>query len=307
MVRKSNPSSKTLIAAFVAAAFGVSAGAALAQTTTSDNARDVAAADSPAARDVTLTNQHSAQTLRYTRARNLRICNLTGHRQSVAARINSEETRSPEDFKTIGTQGAAPPPTPVPLQVSYGTKQEQIQPGNCFEFRASSVRLSPGRTLPPSGELYVSILPVSARGFVDGRTVAAASHNYETASGTYAGTSGAGATSWDTTARDRTGRERAANNASSHETVQQLTEQLKRDDQQEREANAELRRARAKLAQTTRDLKQAQAEERHVASAERKTAQAEHEEQQSAGASRHNDEQSQQNAEQSQQNEGTPR
>jgi hypothetical protein len=175
MVRKANTSSKTLVATFVAATFGVSAGAALAQTTTSPNSHDEAAANSSYARNVTLTNQQNEQTLRYSRAHNLRICNLSGQSQSLTARTNAAEQRSPQDFRNPATRaGATVPANPVPLQVSFGGLNHQIQPGSCYDFRASRVHLSTGSRLPIGSALFVSILPAS-NGFVNGRTEAASS------------------------------------------------------------------------------------------------------------------------------------
>lgn len=250
MMRKPSSSSKTLIAGFVAAALSVSAGAALAQTTTSHTSRDVAAADSPAARHVVLTNQQSEQALRYSSARNLRICNLSGRSESLAARTDAAEQRSPQDFANPATRvGATAPTTPVALLVRYGSNNDQIQPGNCYDFRARDVRLSPAQRLPAGSSLIVAIAPMSGNGFVNGRTVA-----------------------YSSTTSDR-------------ESVQELKEQLKQDDEQERQANAELSRARAKLAQTTRDLRQAEAKEQHVASTERQTEQAARREQQNADQS----------------------
>lgn len=270
MVRKPNLSSKTLIAAFVAAAFGLPAGAALAQTTTSHDSRDVAAANSPAARHVTLTDRQSEQTLHYSSSRTLRICNLSGRSESLTARVNAAEQRAPEDFVNPATRaGATSAPTPVALQVSYGSNTDQIQPGNCYDFRARDVRLSPAQRLPAGSGLVVAIAPISGNGFVNGRTTAAASYGYE------------------------------SGNASSKESVKQLKEQLKQDDEQERQANAELSSAREKLAQTTRDLKQAQSKERHVASTERQTAS-------KARRGQQNAEQSERNDQQSQPNGGTP-
>ena len=248
MVRKLNSSSRTAIAAFVAAAFGVTAGAAFAQTTTSHNSRDEAAANNPAAREITLTNRQNEHTLQYSRARNLRVCNLTGQSPSLSSRVNAAETRAPEDLVDPATRAAPPPPAPIPLALSYQGQNERVQPGNCFDFRASTVRLSLGRSLPAGGELDVSILPLSANGFVNGRTVALSSQD----------------------------------SGSARQSVTELKEELKRDDEEERQANAELSRARAHLAQTTRDLKQAEAQERHVASVERHTAQAARDEQQNA-------------------------
>lgn len=274
MVRKPSTCSKTLIAAFVATAFGASAGAALAQTTTSHDSRDVAAANSPTARHVTLTDQQSSQTLQYSRARNLRICNLTGRSPSLSSRVNAAESRAPMDRVNPTTRAASAPPAPVPLELSYRGMNEQLEPGNCYDFRASTVRLSPASTLPAGGELYVSILPVSANsGFVNGRTFTASTEDYR---------------STETWTHDRTAR-----NGSDKESVRQLKQQLKQDDEQERQANAELSHARAKLAQTTRDLQQAESKERHVATAERRTEQAE----------RH----AQQNTDNARQNDGTPR
>lgn len=266
MLSKSNPiaNSKTLVAASVAAAFGLSAGAVLAQTSTPPTARDVAAANSITARHVTLTNQQSEQTLRYSSARNLRICNLSGRSESAVAQENAADQRAPEDFRTPALRaGAAGPATPVPLQLSYAGNSEQIQPGNCYDFRARDVRLSPARTLPAGSALTVAISPMSANGFVNGRTVAYSSTTHES-------------DHWRHDGYDK-------------ESVEDLKAQLKRDDEQERQADAELMRARDRLARTTRDLKKAESQERHVASTERQTQRAEQHAQQQTDQSRQND------------------
>lgn len=268
MLHKPNTSAKSLIAASVAAAFGLSAGAAFAQTTTPHTSHDEALANSTTARQVTLTDRQNAQTLQYSRARNLRICNLSGQGQSAAAAVHAEQQRAPDTRPNLAISAPASAPNPVALQVSYAGMSEQIQPGNCYDFRARSVRLSPATALPAGTALSVSIARVSPRGFVNGRTEA------------YSGSS-----------RD------------TRRSVKELKEQLKRDDEQEQQANAELSQARDKLAQTSRQLKQAQSQERHVASAEHRTTDAAHQEQQNVQRKQQNVPENQQN----QQNEGTPR
>lgn len=267
MVRKPNPSSRTLIAAFVAAAFGVTGGAALAQTTTSAGSTAEAVANSPSASHVTLTDQQNEQSLHYSQARNLRICNLSGRTRSAAARLNSDAQTAPEERSNLATAAPVTSPTPVALQVSNANMNEQIQPGSCYDFRARTVRLSTAQRLPAGRALTVSIMPVSATAFVNGRTTAASSEDYSE-------------------------RGFSGKNADTRQSVKQLKEQLKQDDEQERQANAELSQARTKLAQTTRDLKRAEADERHVASAEHRTTTEEH--------------RAQQNARQAQPDEGTP-
>jgi Skp family chaperone for outer membrane proteins len=259
MQRKPNSSSQTLVSAFVAAALGLSAGAALAQTTTAHSSRDEAAANGSTARHLTLTNRRSEQTLRYSRAHDLRICNLSGQAPSAAQAANAEQQADPGRRTNLATNVEANP-TPVPLQVSYAGSNEQIQPGNCYDLRARDVRLSPAATLPAGSALTVSVAPVSGSGFVNGRTEAAT-----------AGSHG-----------------RLAGDRASKESVRQLTEEVKQEDREMRNANAELSRARTKLAQTTRELKDAQSKERHVASAERRTTHAERQEQQNAQPAQQN-------------------
>ena len=274
-MHKPNSSSKFLIPAFVAAAFGLTAGAAFAQTSKPYNAPVGPAVPVPTtSRSTTLTSLHSTRTFQYPSARDLSVCNLSGHTPSGTAAMNSAEQRSPEtrpDLAVVGPGGSA---TPVTLQVSYNGRSEQIQPGNCYEFRARNVRLSPAQQLPAGAALQVSVGQVSGTDFVNGKTIAASSQSSDLS--------------------------RTGSNAGSNESVEQLSAQLKHDDEQMRQANAELSQARAKLAQTTRKLKQAEAKERRVASAERHTANAERQEQQNAQHDR-------QNAQSEQQSSGTPR
>ncbi len=256
-MRRPNSSSKTtLVAASVAASLGLCAGAAFAQTTTSANASDEAAADSTTARHVTLTRQQNERMLHYAAARNLRICNLSGQAPSAAESINAAEQRAPQTRSNIAIEAPKTQPSPVALQVSYAGMSHQIQPGNCYEFQARNVRLGTAPRLPTEGVLDVSIAQMSGNGFVNGRTVAASS-----------GSSAGG---------------RLASDRDTKQSVKDLKEQLKQDDEQEQQANAELSQAREKLAQTTRDLKQAESKEHHVASAERHTSEAERQEQQRA-------------------------
>ena len=247
MMSKPNSSSKILIAASVAAALGISAGAAFAQTATSHNSIDEAVPDSTSARHVALTRQQNEQTLHYSAARNLRICNLSGRAPSATESINAAERRAPETRSNLAIEAPKTEPRPVDLRVHFAGMSEQIQPGNCYEFQARNVRLSTTERLPPESVLDVSVAQMSGDRFVKGRT--------ETAS---------------------------ASDRDTKQSVDQLKEQLKQDDEQERQANAELSQARDKLAQTTRDLQQAQSQESHVTSAERQTTQAERHEQQRA-------------------------
>jgi len=258
MVRKPNPSSKTLVATFVAAAFGLTAGAAFAQTTTSHNASDEAAANSGSARHVTLSRNQSEQTLQYSRARDLRICNLTGQPTSAAESVNAAEDRAPQTRSNLAAEAPKVAPNPVALEVSYEGKSEQVQPGNCYEFQAQNVHLSSVETLPPDSVLNVSIAQMSGNDFVNGRTEAAASEH------------------------EGSSEHERSNQVASKKSIEELKEQLKQEDEQEQQANAELSAARAKLAQTTRDLKEAQSREEHVASTERHTAKTAREAQQRA-------------------------
>ena len=170
-MRTPNSYSKTLIAASVAAAFGVSAGATFAQTTTSHNAADEAAADSVAARHVSLN---------YPAARNLRICNLSGQAPSATESLNAAEQRSPETRQNLGIEGSQTSTTPVALQVSYAGTSEQIQPGNCYEFQARDVRLSTAQRLPVGSALNISVARMSGSRFVNGRTEAASVSDRDT-------------------------------------------------------------------------------------------------------------------------------
>jgi len=146
-------------------------------------------------------------------------------------------------------------PTPVGLTVAYGGKTERIQPGDCYEFRARDVRLTPSQALPMGAALDVSIEPVAAKDFRNGATQTAAADHVE------AGRS-------------------ASNRTASEESIKQLSDELEQDDKEMRQATAELNAARARLAKATQELKQAQSKEWRVASAERQTATAERQEQQ---------------------------
>lgn len=274
MVRKPSSSPRTFIAASIAAAFGLTAGAAFAQTVEPHNAPVGPAVPVPTtSRHTTLTNLHGTRTFQYPSARDLSVCNLSGQTPSGTAAMNAAEQRAPETRPNLAVLGPGGSATPVTLQVSYGGKNEQIQPGHCYEFRARNVRLSPAHKLPAGGALAVSVGQVSGAGFVNGRTVAASSESAD--------------------------RSDTASNARSNQSVKQLSAELERDDQQMRQANAELSQARSKLAQTTQKLKEAESKERRVASAEHHTANAERQEQQTA-------QQRQQNTPREQQNGGTP-
>jgi len=170
MTRKPTTSAKALVTAFVAAAFGVSAGAAFAQTATSHNSIDEAVPDSTTARHVALTRQQNEQTLQYSAARNLRICNLSGQAPSATESINAAEQRAPETRSNLAIEAPKTEPRPVDLRVHFAGRSEQIHPGNCYEFQARSVRLSTTDRLPPESVLDVSVAQMSGNRFVNGRT-----------------------------------------------------------------------------------------------------------------------------------------
>ncbi|MGH8258857.1 MAG: hypothetical protein ACREUG_04120 [Steroidobacteraceae bacterium] len=159
-----------LVAAFVAAALTLPAGAALAQSSQEGGTHEstarhpqalVESTENPDARHIRLTDRMNVESLNYDHPRGLRICNLTGHVAPANGVANpTRNVPVPLADQAVPLHG----PSPVDLKLTYNGQSSQVQPGECYRFRAQDVQVTPAQPLAPGRALELTVENLSGNG-----------------------------------------------------------------------------------------------------------------------------------------------